>query len=81
MALPSKSKRGFDEAYDQRVGWGNLFILSPSCFSPLSPVLISNPTSCHPETGTFAPGVRCRPDELRLVITSVSSHLALSHPQ
>ncbi len=77
MALPSKSKRGFDEACDRRVGWGNLFILSPSCFSPFSPVLISVLTSCRPKTGTFAPGVRCGFYELWLMTAALASHPSL----
>jgi hypothetical protein len=80
MTLPSKSKRGFDEACDRRVGWGNLFILSSSCFSPFRPVLVSVQTSCRPKTGTFAPGARCGSDEFRLVIGIASGQISLRTP-
>jgi hypothetical protein len=63
MALPSESKRGCDEACDQRVGSGSLLSFFPSCFSASHPVLISVPADRHPESSALTPGFRSGSDE------------------
>jgi hypothetical protein len=76
MALPSCSKRGYDEICGRREGRGTFLSFSKSCF--ISFYLV--PTSQCPETYTFASGARCGPNEFWLMAAVISSQHSLFEP-